>query len=144
MRSEHGHELHRSAPLRHASESDRQHQLDGDFYGSLVCEELCCPQIFYELEGMEAQVNCKSGDLAILIKARLDENVGMLVRVREFFGIIREGPAWVVEWQGNRSVANIWTSTFDGMSDCGVTPDAWLRPVSGLPITDDIKDEVTA
>ncbi|WP_139094004.1 hypothetical protein [Burkholderia sp. CCA53] len=97
-------------------------------------------------------MNCKPGDIAIVTRTRCGKGVGKIVEVvrlavnGEIF-VTREGKriaadleGWGVCWviRGDRLK---WGD--DQIAERAF-PDAYLRPVSGLPITDDIEDEVTA
>jgi hypothetical protein len=87
-------------------------------------------------------MNVKQGDLAICIKCRCIENVGSIVLVAEAVPSkpLDDGPMWLVETP--RATYGIDLST--GISypvPAGAKvrmPDAWLRPVSGLPDTDEV------
>lgn len=91
-------------------------------------------------------MNCKPGDLAIMIRTLLPENIGKIVEVLEPLGDDAGlGFRWKVKILSpcrTMSVIDFQSISY-GMTTGGV-PDAWLRPVSGLPITDDVTDEVTA
>lgn len=102
-------------------------------------------------------MNCKIGDLAIIIRGKT-----LAGRIVEIVGIVPKGVdfrlpdgylqlatqyEWVIRFVGSPVEAPI--GTVDGMTGTrttfyGCAPDHVLRPVSGLPITDDIEDEVTA
>lgn len=88
-------------------------------------------------------MNCKSGDLAIIVQALLPENIGKIVEVLQPLGDdCGMGFRWLVKTVlPGRTVSVIdFHTVFEDSAPAGI-PDAWLRPVSGLPITDDIKDE---
>jgi hypothetical protein len=90
-------------------------------------------------------VNVKAGDLAILIKSAAN-NEGKVCKVIRFVGnyIFKEGDScndtWIVEFP--RPVAAMDGSVYLD----GYISDAWLRPISGLPIEEDtnIEDRVPA
>lgn len=88
-------------------------------------------------------MNCKPGDLAILIHASVKDNIGMIVSVGESAGC-REGysACWYIKASPKKVTIGNAVRAFkpDEALWC---PDEWLRPVSGLPVTDDIIDEVT-
>ena len=87
-------------------------------------------------------MNCKPGDMAIIMKAPLSKDgapIGMIVEVTN-------------QWATDRRFGHCWwcivprkveTVGLGLMPACHIADD-WLRPVSGLPITDDVIDEVTA
>ncbi|WP_174958600.1 hypothetical protein [Burkholderia aenigmatica] len=86
-------------------------------------------------------MNCKPGDLAIITGCfyKISEtNIGAIVRILEPALHTKAPHAWSV------------LSTRALMSQSGetvwkiVVADCHLRPVSGLPVTEDITDEVTA
>jgi hypothetical protein len=90
-------------------------------------------------------MNVKQGDLAIIIKS-LAGNEGRIVSVVEFLGTDQgfcgfpavPSPLWMVDsFLPIRNVGG-W------LAPSGVVPDAWLRPVSGLPEVEIADAEVTA
>jgi len=86
-------------------------------------------------------MNCKPGDLAIMVSSGIPENIGRIFEILNFNQAVTDfsgKPIWNVR-------AAHPARTADGeMSSEGNASDADLRPITGLPITDDIKDEVTA
>ncbi|MBR8147051.1 hypothetical protein [Burkholderia vietnamiensis] len=90
-------------------------------------------------------MNCKPGDLAIIVKAMCPENVGRIVVVlpQSEMGVF--GLEWNTQGRGPVMKQSRLTGLIVGseIANDGWVPDAWLRPVSGLPITDDVEDEVT-
>lgn len=82
-------------------------------------------------------MNCKQGDLAIVIRSIIPENMGKIVKVGEFYGDqprLGLKDAWRVELPSQATVKHE-----DGglrISMKGLCPDAWPRPVSGLPDED--------
>lgn len=96
---------------------------------------------------MVAAVNCKPGDMAIVIKAICPENVGTIVEVIGP-GMLPHGKNGF-EWQtytprpSPAFAPELGMVTLKTHSDC---PDAWLRPVSDLPDYESInfKQPVTA
>lgn len=85
-------------------------------------------------------MNVKAGDLAILIKSAAN-NEGKVCKAISFVGyfLFRGGnscnDAWLVEFP--RPVTDrlglIWVRCY--------VSDAWLRPISGLPIDEDARTE---
>lgn len=87
-------------------------------------------------------MNCKPGDLAIVIRAPgAPENIGRVVKVIDALGEVRGYFCWNV---ASDSPVAVFNNGVKSMKAQGGIPDAWLRPVSGLPITDDVEDEVPA
>ncbi|MBJ9593209.1 hypothetical protein [Burkholderia seminalis] len=93
-------------------------------------------------------MNCKPGDLAYVTSGK---EAGSVVQVLRPWGEFpRLGHLWTVEF--SHDVATVVPSFFsiDGFRKSGETkrvlqcPDDWLRPIGGVPVTDDIEDEVTA
>lgn len=91
-------------------------------------------------------MNCKPGDLAIIIKAMIPENVGKIVRVVEFFrNDERFGPLWTVECESIHNAVGLEYLQPRARSHLPLHgPDDWMRPVSGLPVHDEQRDEVPA
>ncbi|MBU9649374.1 hypothetical protein LGN12_18925 [Burkholderia multivorans] len=91
-------------------------------------------------------MNCKPGDLAIIVRAMCPENVGRIVEVLPQSEMGCFGLEWNTRGRGPVIVLSRLTGLIVGsyVADDGWVPDAWLRPVTGLPITDDVEDEVTA
>lgn len=82
-------------------------------------------------------MNVKKGDLAYVVGSCIEEQNGMVVQV-ECMGI--NGPGW-------------WEVTFNGIvvtragkiaNGIAQIHDDYLRPISGVPVTDDVGDEVMA
>jgi hypothetical protein len=91
-------------------------------------------------------MNCKTGDLAIVIhQSEAAPNVGRIVEVIEWAGERGTGrwPCWVVKatspMNAFKPLTNEPTKSLEG-----IIPDAWLRPISGLPLDEETRDEVTA
>ncbi|UVS93491.1 hypothetical protein [Burkholderia glumae] len=92
-------------------------------------------------------MNCKPGDLAIIVQAMLPENIGKIVEVLSPLGHdCGLGFRWLAKTVGGpaRTVSVVdFSSVFVDPEPAGI-PDAWLRPISGLPGPDDVTDEVVA
>lgn len=86
-------------------------------------------------------MNCKPGDLAIIVGSFYlvtECNIGSIVRVICLAPHTKTSLAWLCVAEHsltNQRGEKVQETT---VGDCH------LRPVSGIPITDDIKDEVTA
>ncbi|MBA1366232.1 hypothetical protein [Burkholderia gladioli] len=92
-------------------------------------------------------MNCKPGDLAILIHASLEENIGKIVKVLSS----SQGNGNGMPWWHISCESMEFGSDLTGQVRLPVSrlvqlqcPDAWLRPISGVPVTDDVTDEVVA
>lgn len=90
-------------------------------------------------------MNCKPKDLAIVIRAdAVPELIGQVVEVIRASVIgCPYGPVWVVRFQTPKFFPCMFTGACIITTDADC-PDAWLKPISGLPIDDDVPDEVTA
>ncbi|WP_027815204.1 hypothetical protein [Paraburkholderia bannensis] len=94
-------------------------------------------------------MNCKPGDLAFITRAYCVENIGRIVEVLPQFEVVMDMPSWntrivgdaaspcVIEINGG-VIARLEHDTY------AWCPDAWMRPISGVPVTDDVHDEVPA
>ena len=83
-------------------------------------------------------MNCKPGDLAIIIGASWPEtlpNIGRICTVVSASG----DSEWSWLCKGDRP----FMDGTGAITEVLMVRDADLRPISGLPITDDIKDEVS-
>jgi hypothetical protein len=86
-------------------------------------------------------MNCKPGDLALVIRAELPENIGIVVEVVERCELFGEG-YWLCRARTPRATLNGFGHVV--VADSGSVPDSWLRPISGVPVAEEIIDEVTA
>lgn len=85
-------------------------------------------------------MNCKPGDLAYIVKAPFGGPIGSVVEVEKPFGTEpRFGFAWYV-----KSSRPIPTRELGYRTDGVVVPDDWMRPISGVPIEDEVTEEITA
>lgn len=82
-------------------------------------------------------MNVKAGDLAYIVN---DPHEGRTVTVERFVGPVRGsidiGPHWVVSasWEMELDIGDY--------SNTWVFPDSRLRPISGVPVADDVKDDI--
>lgn len=89
-------------------------------------------------------MNVKQGDLAIQYISSCG-NQGVILSVKGYLGEIEylcgniHKDVWMVEYQ--TPTPNSWDNT---LNIYGFVPDAWLKPVSGLPMDEDTKQEETA
>ncbi|AJG19051.1 hypothetical protein [Cupriavidus basilensis] len=90
-------------------------------------------------------MNCKPGDLAYIVRDPYPENLGRVVKVVGAPQWIDDGPAWFCQATGGPlRVMNIdrpRETLRDTEFDCY---DSDLRPISGVPVEDEVSDEVTA
>lgn len=86
-------------------------------------------------------MNCKPGDLAYLSSDCVDE--GKIVEVLHAIAPINGLPAWRCKARDPLRVT-YERSGKDGVSADLCVMDQYLRPINGVPITEDAKDEVTA
>ncbi|WP_257755173.1 hypothetical protein [Burkholderia glumae] len=88
-------------------------------------------------------MNCKPGDLAIVVHSPwAPENIGRIVEVTRRRIGEKQGPSWLV--RADRVLVERWEDGRVRMVYERFYLDACLRPVSGIPMTDDVTDEVTA
>jgi hypothetical protein len=92
-------------------------------------------------------MNCKPGDLAIVTHARRTENIGKIVLV---IGRAKDdetaGPAWQIHAERIQNVVFSQTG-LPAIRNPKLPlhqPDAWLKPVSGIPVGEDVRDEMVA
>jgi hypothetical protein len=92
-------------------------------------------------------MNCKPGDLAIIVvpahwpRKTLSDKI---VKVIYFVPPRGPGPEWDQRptWWCNFNTA--WFNDAGRMFLEGPVLDSWLHPISGVPVNDEITDEVTA
>lgn len=92
-------------------------------------------------------MNCKPGDLAIIIRAILSENIGRIVLVLRSSDIHPKlGFRWHIKPQSpmRTVVARDLMTTQPPSLDLVAMPDAWLKPVSGLPLDDEVTNQAEA
>jgi hypothetical protein len=90
-------------------------------------------------------MNCKPPDLAYIVYTNgLPENIGRVVEVIEPYGEFRDlGFCWYVRSATPMAGLNPYTGERLQVTD-GFVPDSWLRPISGVPVDDEVTDEVQA
>jgi hypothetical protein len=89
-------------------------------------------------------MNCKPGDLAYVVRGWA-EDLGLIVEVIRSCPPSEWEDAAEPEWEcksrspvrAARGGRLVLSCEFD-------VKDSWLRPISGVPVTDDIEDEVPA
>lgn len=92
-------------------------------------------------------MNVKQGDLAIVMHSETGRNLGKIVEVIKLLGEspvfdgrswgIGDGLLWLVEAKG----API-SVRFGPPLAVVPMPDAWLRPISGIPLNDEVTDDL--
>lgn len=84
-------------------------------------------------------MNVKPGDLAYLIRAEIPKNIGAVVEVLRLcteYDCYANDPAWWV-----RSPAPMMHTNGSFQFD-GTAPDRNLRPISGVPVDEDITEDL--
>lgn len=75
-------------------------------------------------------MNCKPGDLAMVVKAVCPENIGLIVKVLRWAPPIDGMPAWETESdRPSPTVCTISPRVSTGMHRVADVRDAWLRPI---------------
>lgn len=88
-------------------------------------------------------MNVKQGDMAIIVKAKIPENIGKIVKVLEFAGESHgRSNVWIIAFQRPSKFWQVETGKV-GVSLQATAPDEWLRPISGLPDADDIDESIS-
>jgi hypothetical protein len=89
-------------------------------------------------------MNCKPGDLAIVIKASRESNIGKIVRVLGLYSREEKGVAWEVECETVIEVVGILNQRpmRRNPEKALVAWDDWLRPISGVPVNDEVTDDI--
>lgn len=82
----------------------------------------------------------KAGDLAIQIYSHAN-NEGKIVKVLRFVGhhkflTITVNDAWECDYGSNVK------DVLGGMAQIRMVPGSWLRPVSGLPMDEEVPDQI--
>lgn len=88
-------------------------------------------------------MNCKPGDLAIVVNDGGSGALGYIVEVVQAAPPREEGARWEIQFRADQPIYHRITGELLKGTRVWIL-DAWLRPVSGIPVTDDIEDEVTA
>lgn len=81
-------------------------------------------------------MNVKPADLAYIVRSRNAENLGATVEVIEFHGVDEEGVIWTCN-----AARPLLMTNGRRMADRIQIPDARLRPISGVPMTDEVNEE---
>ncbi|MEI1392190.1 hypothetical protein [Klebsiella pneumoniae] len=95
-------------------------------------------------------MNCKPGDLAIVVRVDHEgdlEDIGLIVEVLAptpiQFWDSPDSPEWECRTRSSRRTRIPSTGAIVLAPEFDVK-DSWLRPISGVPVTDDVEDEVVA
>lgn len=95
-------------------------------------------------------MNCKPGDLAYIVRVDDGGNryaIGLIVEVMRAVSFDcradPDDPEWQCRSQTPVRARDMHTGLIVLTSEFDVK-DSWLRPISGVPVTDDVTDEVTA
>jgi len=89
-------------------------------------------------------MNCKPGDLAYIThQSAAAPNLGRIVEVIEARPARNGWALWLVTSVAPMNGIDPETGK-PATTQRGVIPDAWLRPISGVPVTDDVTDEAVA
>lgn len=87
-------------------------------------------------------LRCKHGDLAIIIDAASEfkDCVGRVVRI---LGMGPDPATWIVAFAGTLPVS-IAAYRVGRLTGDAYAPDRFLWPIRGVPVHDDVRDEVPA
>ncbi|PRH46374.1 hypothetical protein C6V05_20805 [Burkholderia multivorans] len=86
-------------------------------------------------------MNCKPGDMAVITRGLARDRI---VEVKAPYGdYMHFGFCWYVEAPAPIPAMDARTGLSCQIAN-GWCPDAWLRPISGVPVSDDVTNEVTA
>ncbi len=96
------------------------------------------------------KLNCKPGDLAIIVSADHERNIGQIVEVIEThdgrtpFQLPWNGHVWLARTvSGRRTLSYYFTAKGCFMSHArGPVPDARLRPITGLPDHEGLREDI--
>lgn len=90
-------------------------------------------------------MNCKLGDLAIVVRDDHVENIGRIVEIVDAAKCLMDAPAWLCKARGEPLIITWIDRAPQTFRDYTAEAyDSDLMPVSGIPVTDDVTDEVTA
>ncbi|WP_131753701.1 hypothetical protein [Burkholderia vietnamiensis] len=86
-------------------------------------------------------MNCKVGDMAVITRGSARDRI---VEVKAPYGdYLHFGFCWYVEAPSPIPGMDALTG-LSYLTTKGWCPDAWLRPISGVPVTNDVSAEVSA
>jgi len=78
-------------------------------------------------------MNCKPGDLAVIVRARCPENIGLIVVILSEWELDEvDGFSWLTE--SSYPTPTVWCDDGEpaGMDRQAFVPDAWMRPLRDL------------
>jgi serine acetyltransferase len=88
-------------------------------------------------------LNCKVGDLAIVLRDPFPENIGRVVSVGGPAVFVTDAPAWRCEVKGAPvriiEIERPWESYFGNEAEIY---DADLMPISGVPVDEDVTEDL--
>jgi len=91
-------------------------------------------------------MNCKPGDLAIIVKSMVPANIGKIVMVLKFYKTDdRFGPLWFVDGENISEAVGLRDLDYRVRRDSArplYGPDDWMKPVSGLPVDDEVTEDL--
>lgn len=88
-------------------------------------------------------MNCKKGDLAIIVQSEIPENIGRIVHIDGPYNPAADGAfRWLVRSAGAPFVGRDPGTDKLIQTNIGTIEDYMLRPVSGLPVTDEVTHDI--
>ena len=95
------------------------------------------------------KLNCKAGDLAITIKCHVTDNLGKIVEVVSFEGLVDWPhyedpiPVWLIKaYPGSSGLTYLFPDGTVKRTETGLVPDCFLRPISGLELEDEVIESI--
>jgi len=90
-------------------------------------------------------MNCKPGDLAYIVRSRISENIGAIVEVLSFYRC-EDRDCWYVKTfrPMKGTVRKSHPTIIPGSPIKYYCFDTDLRPISGVPVHDEVTEEVSA
>jgi hypothetical protein len=93
------------------------------------------------------KLNCKAGDLAITVKCHVLDNLGKIVEVVSFEGLVDWPhyedpiPVWLIKsYPGSSGLTYLFPDGTVKRTETGLVPDCFLRPISGLELEDEVSN----
>jgi hypothetical protein len=95
------------------------------------------------------KLNCKEGDLAITVKCHVTDNLGKIVEVVSFEGLVDwphyEEPiaVWLVKaYSSSSGLTYLFPDGRVKRTGIGLVPDCFLRPISGLELENEVIETI--